>query len=277
MKNTQHKDTIMNQNRYWMPLMVAVISGLLLAGAASAQTGQTDAQSDQAAIRAELAEVKTELKAIRADLKRVLLELAAVKAGQGKARPTPRKPDTTVYNIDLGDSPIRGPKDAPVTIVEYASFACGYCTREAPVIKKVMDAYPDQVRFVFKQYPMWPKARPSHAAMVWAQKQKGDEAYWKMHDLIHAGGTKKLGTADLRGYAEQIGLDLAAFDAMMADQKQVDELSLIDTPKARNYKVTGTPAIFINGLKLSPRTFESYKARIDQILKGKTPTKAKGG
>ncbi|MCH7812748.1 MAG: thioredoxin domain-containing protein [Planctomycetes bacterium] len=272
----------MNQNRYWAPLMVAVIGGLLLVTSASAQTGsaaavQSDPQEDQAAIRAQLDEVQSELKAIRADLKKVLVQLAAVKAAQTKPKPKTRQPDTTVYNIDLGESPIRGPKDAPVTIVEYASFACGFCTREAPVIKKVMDAYPDKVRFVFKQYPMWPKARASHAAMVWAQKQKGDEAYWKMHDLIHAGGTRKLAAADLRVYAEQIGLDLAAFDAMMADQKQVDALSLIDTPTARNYKVTGTPAVFVNGLRLSPRRFEDYKARIEDILKAKTPTKAKGG
>ena len=87
----------------------------------------------------------------------------------------------------------------------------------------------------------------------------------------------KLGAADLRVYAEQIGLDLAAFDAMMADQKQVDALSLIDTPKAKNYKVTGTPAVFINGLKLSPRRFENYKARIDQILQTKAVAPAKAG
>ncbi|MHC4089218.1 MAG: DsbA family protein [Planctomycetota bacterium] len=262
--------------RIWMSrtLILAMVLGLLLCGSAVAQSDE-GADATSAELKAELAAVKAELKAIRGDLRKVLTELAAVKAAQGKARPAQRKPDTTVYNIDLGDSPIRGPKDAPVTIVEYASFACGWCIKEYPTLQKVMAAYPNDVRWVFKHYPMWDRAKPSHAAAALAHQQKGNDGFWQMHDKISEGGTKKLDTPSLRGYAESMGMDLAEFDEVMADTAKLGVLAMKDTPTAKNYKVTGTPAVFINGLRLGPRGLDNYKARIDAILKEKG--KAKGG
>lgn len=260
--------------RYWVldKQILAVVGVLLLCGNAIAQDEETAATTTeqlsqtQKEIQVELAGIKSELQAIRRDLAKVLSELKAVRAGQGKGK-AKGGPDTTVYKIEIGDSPIRGPKNAPVTIVEYASFACGYCIKEDPVIRKVMAAYPNDVRFVFKHYPLWPKAEPAHAATAMALAQKGAEDFWKMHDLIVAGGTRKLDTPTLRKYAETLGMDLNEFDAVMGDPTKVKALVSKDAPGAKKCKVRGTPSVFINGLRLSSRGFDNYKARIDDILK----------
>ncbi|UCG16646.1 MAG: DsbA family protein [Phycisphaerales bacterium] len=257
----------------WMTRMMlaAVMCGLLLGNVAVAQdreaTGSDDPDIQE--INAELQEIRRELAAVRGELKTVLAELRAMKASQAKPpQRQPRQPDTTVYNIAIGDSPIRGPKDAKVTIVEYVSFACGWCIREVPTLKKVLEANPKDVRWVFKSYPMWPRAHAAHAAAALALEQKGNEGFWQMHDMIMEGGAKKLNTPDLRGYAEKLNMDLEKFDAVMADSAKVEALAAKDVADAKKYRVTGTPAIFINGRRLSgKRTVENYQAQIDAALK----------
>ncbi len=255
----------------WMSrtLLLAVVIGLFVGATSSAQEPQ--APASEADLKAELAEVKAELKAVRSDLQRILKELAAIKAASKQpAKRNPRKPDTTVYKIDIGDAPFRGPKDAAVTIVEYVDFHCPFCTREAPVIKKVLDAYPNDVRWVFKHFPlaMHKNAKPVHAASALAYKQKGNDGFWKMHDLIVA-APKATSTEQLRAHAESLGMDLAEFDTVMGDPTKIDALIKADMTAAPKYGVRGTPSVFINGLRLSPRGFDNYKARIDDILKQK--------
>jgi protein-disulfide isomerase len=109
------------------------------------------------------------------------------------------------------------------------------------------------------------QAKPVHAATALAY-QKSNDAFWQMYDKIVA-NPKKLDTATLRGYAEELGLDLAKFDAVMGDEKQQDALIASDMAEARKVKVRGTPTVLINGLKLSPRNMPDYKTRIDKLLK----------
>jgi protein-disulfide isomerase len=222
-------------------------------------------------IRQEMSNLNKELKAVRADLKKVLNELnAATKDKQAKKK----TPDTTVYNVNIGSSPALGPENAPVTIVEFSDFQCPYCAREYPKIEQILKDYPGKVRVVFKHYPLkfHKKAKPAHAAAELAKLQGGQEKFWKMHDMI-MDNPKDLEIADLRGYAQTLGMDLARFDKVVADEKQIDELLATDVSEARKCKVTGTPTILINGLKMTKREISDYKARIDQILSKDTAQK----
>ncbi len=216
-------------------------------------------------IRKEMSNLHKELKAIRADLKKVLKEVSK-DSNNNQARR--KKPDTTVYNVNIGSSPTLGPTDAPVTIVEFSDLQCPYCVKEYPKLKQMLKEYPGKVKVVFKHYPLkfHKKAKPAHAAAELAKLQGGPEKFWKIHDMI-MDNPKDLEIADLRGYAQTIGMDLAGFDKVVADEKQIDELLKADMAEARRCKVTATPTILINGLKMSKRGINDYKARIDQILK----------
>lgn len=187
----------------------------------------------------------------------------------GTAKPAHKSgPDpNTVYDIAIDDSPVRGPKDAPVTIVEFADMQCPYCVREWPKLKQILDEYPQKVRVVFKHYPLsfHKKAKPVHAAMEFAFREGGCDAFWKMHDMIMS-SPKKLDPNDLRVYAESLKLDTDAFDAVLADQAGIDELLRPHLLEARKHGVRGTPTVFINGRRIIGRTIDAYKARIDQIL-----------
>jgi protein-disulfide isomerase len=223
-------------------------------------------------LRTELANVKKELQLLRVDMKKVLAALNNQAVGRAVAvappKATARVFDTTVYDVKVDSSPILGKADAPVTITEWTDFQCPYCVREYPKLKEILAAYPDKVRLVFKHRPLGfhRQAKPVHATAQLAMEQGGSELFWKMHDRIIA-NPKTLEIKDLRAHAEALKLDLVRFDAVMADPKQIDQFLKSDLDEAAKCKIIATPTVMINGLKLSNRSIESYKTRIDELLK----------
>ena len=248
--------------------------------------GQDDSKADAnreiKELRADVAVLTSALLKLQTSMddkfKAVMKKLEEVKKAAASKAPASnkRKPDTTVYKIDVTNSPYLGAKDAAVTIVEFSDFQCPYCIREVPKLKKLIEDYPNDVKVVYMHYPLsfHKNAKPASAATILAQKEKGNEGFWEMHDKIIKGGTKKLGVPILRTYAEEMGLNLTAFDAVMASTAEIDKLLKPDMDIAKKCKVRGTPTVLVNGLKQSPRTAEAYKARIDKILADKKKGKA---
>ncbi len=188
-------------------------------------------------------------------------------AGGGRQPEDPNK----IYKINLGKSAIRGPKNAPVTIVEFSDFQCPFCRQAAPIVEEVMKAFPKEVRFVYKQMPLTqihPQALPASKANLAAGKQG---KFWEMYDELMGTPNEPaaLSDADLRKAAEKIGLDVKQFEADLASpeiQKAVDE----DLEVARANDVRGTPAFFVNGRKVQNRSVEGFKALIEEELKKKS-------
>jgi protein-disulfide isomerase len=233
------------------------------------QRGQTEEQLRL--MQEELTRLRKEVTHVRNDLEKVLDKMNIEPAHSKKKKPI----DTTVYDVNIGSSPSLGPKDATVTIVEFSDFECVYCVREFPKIKKMIEDYPGKVRVVFKHYPLkfHKKAKPAHAAAELALRQKGNDAFWQMHDMIFA-SPKNLEISDLRGYAESLDLDMAEFDKVMNDPAQINNMLQADYAEAKKCNVTGTPTVMINGLKLvGNRSIGNYKVRIDQILAASEKTK----
>lgn len=91
--------------------------------------------------------------------------------------------------VVIGDNaPVKGPADAPVTIVEYSDFECPFCQRAFPTVEQVMNTYPDQVKVVYKHLPLTnlhPNAQNAAIASVCAQKQG---KFWDYHDILFQSG-----------------------------------------------------------------------------------------
>ncbi len=129
----------------------------------------------------------------------------------------------------------------------------------------MLKAYPDGVQHVFKQFPLTQihsQAMGAAKASIAAQRQG---KFWEYHDVLFA-NPRALEPANLRTYAEQLGLDLEKFDRDVADpevQKQVDA----DMRLGSTAGVRGTPTIFVGGKRLQNRSVEGFKAMIDPLLK----------
>jgi protein-disulfide isomerase/predicted transcriptional regulator len=163
--------------------------------------------------------------------------------------------------------PAKGPATAPITIVEFSDFECPYCGKAEPSVKAVMDAYPGKIRLVYRDFPlpMHPRApKAAEAAHCAADQGK----YWEMHEKLFANSTK-LELQNLKAYARDIGLDGGKFDQCLDSGEKA---KLVDMHKKAGDEagVSGTPAFFINGRRLSgAQPPEAFKAIIDQELKGK--------
>ena len=276
------------------------VSLMLLCTTANAQQEDLSSQikqlqKDQQALNAEVSQINATLQAILAELQNSKTDQALVKldgqmkdirkqlAGiaKGTQAKKKREPDLKVYDVKIGSSPVLGPKDAPVTIVEWVDLQCPYCAREYPKIKEIRKAYPESVRVVFKHFPLsfHAKAKPIHAVTELARRELGDGGFWQMHDMIIDADRKGIvpstdpkdpTTFDysvLRGYAERLGMNLDQFDAVVGNKGRMDAMMAPDMAEGRRCGVRGTPTVMINGLKLTDRSIAGYKAQIDQILK----------
>jgi len=184
--------------------------------------------------------------------------------------------DTLFYEVDIGESPVLGQRDAPVTIVGFFDFQCQHGVADYKRISGLVRESRG-ICFVMKHYPL-PQHRYAsfaHAAAELAKMEKGDESFWEMTDIVFA-NNMRLQVSDLRQYAAKLGLNLQQFDDVMADQGKIDALLAADKAEGAKCKITCTPTVLINGLKLQDRSPEGYKKRIDEIL-SKLATAHPGG
>lgn len=213
-------------------------------------------------------EIRTQQREILARLKALDEKVDKLAAARPPARGANRAtgPDASrAYNLPVGKSPIKGPENAPITIVEFSDYQCPFCARSEPLIHEALAAYPTQARFVYKHFPLTsihPNAMPAALAAAAAQQQG---KFWEMHELLFA-NQRALGDEQLREYAQRLNLDMARFDADRqsdAMKQQVQE----DTRLAQRVGVRGTPMIFVNGKLLENRSLDGFKQIIDPILK----------
>jgi protein-disulfide isomerase len=138
-----------------------------------------------------------------------------------------------------------GPEHAPVTVVEYADFECPICKQAAPALKLLLRHFPEEVRIVFRHFPLEAVHPHALAAAEAAEVAGAQGKFWEMHDLLFA-NQLHLKTNNLRSYAEQLQLDMSRYTAEMDDEiyrQRVREH--IET--GRQSGVRSTPGIFING------------------------------
>ncbi len=169
-------------------------------------------------------------------------------------------------DIETAGSPLFGSPDAPITLIEFSDFECPYCRSFMPTLEQIKAEYADEVKIVFKQFPLnqiHPKAQKAAEASLCAHEQG---KFWETHDLYFA-EQDRLEIADLEEKAGRLDLDTAAFSACLTSGKYVDVI-LADTSDGTAVGVTGTPAIFINGRPLPGGAvpFEVVAEMIDDEL-----------
>lgn len=167
-----------------------------------------------------------------------------------------------VKAIEIGDSPVLGPKDAAVTIVEWADYECPHCGLMAPILHKLVDRFPGQVRLVFKNYPlsMHEHAEMAARAAVAAGKQG---KFWEMHDLLFKNQASL--TNDFAGFAKQLNLDIKKFLKDIESEEVADQVAK-DKKEADKLGLEGTPMIYINGRNFTSGFFES-KEDLDDFVR----------
>ena len=139
----------------------------------------------------------------------------------------------------------RGADHAPVTIVEYGDFECPTCKQAAPAVKLLLDRFPEQVRIVFRHFPLEQPHPHALQAAEAAEAAGAQGKFWEMHDLLFD-NQRHLKQQQLHGYAERLGLDMARYTAEMDDEVYRQRIREHQR-SAQDSGVRGTPTFFVNG------------------------------
>ncbi len=146
--------------------------------------------------------------------------------------------------ISLEGDPVRGPAKAKLTIVEFSDFQCPYCSKVVADVKEVERQFPNDVRLVFKQFPLDSHSDAEFGAEA-ALAAQAQGKFWEMHDLLYA-GFPDLSRPRIDSYAKQLKLDLTRFNSDLASHKYKARV-LAEEKEGEDAGVGGTPTFFFNG------------------------------
>jgi Na+/H+ antiporter NhaA len=146
--------------------------------------------------------------------------------------------------VDPDRDHVRGPMDAPVTVVEYGDFECPYCGQAEEVVRELLADFGD-VRYVWRHLPL-PDVHPhAQLAAEAAEAAAMQGAFWEMRDLL-IGHQDALGVKDLLSHAAKLGLDVDSFHEALRGRKGAARVEM-DVESADLSGVSGTPTFFVNG------------------------------
>jgi protein-disulfide isomerase len=142
---------------------------------------------------------------------------------------------------------IRGDAAAPVTLVEYGDFECPYCRALAPILAVLGERLGDQLRVVFRHYPL-PSSHP-HAfrAAQAAEAAAAGGKFWEMHDLLYA-NQQALEDEHLIAYAAELGLDPDRVGRELRDEVYAERVRE-DLRSGATSGVAGTPTLYLDGVR----------------------------
>ena len=258
-------------------LLVAVGIAMLTPPGVPAVSAQADpsgkSSASKATLEAEVERLKADVEDLRHEL-RLIRELLVQRLGQPqRAAPRPVK-------VAVGDNPVLGRADAPVTLVEFSDYQCPFCRQffdaTFPALKKEY-IETGKVRYAFRDFPI-DEIHPLARKAAEAARCAGDQGkYWEMHDLLFA-NQPALQRDELVTYARRSRLDVGTFTACLESGKHTPavERSLADGMSAG---VRGTPA-FVLGRSSADNTVESvlitgarpveaFRGEIERLLSGK--------
>jgi protein-disulfide isomerase len=148
-------------------------------------------------------------------------------------------------DVDSERDHIRGPDDAPVTLLEYGDFECPYCGQAEQVIRELLNSQGSDVRYVWRHLPLSDVHPHAQLAAEASEAAAAHGLFWELYDLLLA-HQEELLPSDLTRYAQQLGLDTGSFIEELRSHRYADRV-LEDVASADESGVTGTPTFFING------------------------------
>jgi len=174
--------------------------------------------------------------------------------------------------MQLANAPIRGNKQAPVTVVEYTDFQCPFCQVGYQVMRQqIMKEYPDKVRWVYKSLPLKSIHPWAETAAIGAEcaHLQGEDKFWTMHDTLFD-HQKEITVRNINDkvvdFAKAAGLAPQKFAACFKGRESLNVVNK-DLKEAEDLNIPGTPAFVINGRLIPSADYDSIKQSIEEALK----------
>ncbi len=143
------------------------------------------------------------------------------------------------------DDHVQGPPTAPLTLVEYGDYECPHCASAYPILKHLQKRFGDQLRFVFRNFPLANMHPHAQAAAETAEFAAAHGKFWEMHDLLFE-NQQRLSHTLLMELARELDLSTAALTQALEDGQFTARVRADFSSGVRS-GVNGTPTFFING------------------------------
>ncbi len=156
--------------------------------------------------------------------------------------------DVQSTKLLIDGDPVRGNPNARVTIVEFSDFQCPFCAEASEQVKQMIAKFPNDVKLVFKQFPLDTHSQAAIAAEA-ALAAQAQGKFWEMHDKLYA-NFRSLSRVRILAWAKEIGLDLPRFTADLDSHKFAARVKA-EEQQGENVNVEGTPTFFIDGHRLN--------------------------
>ncbi|MBN2469909.1 MAG: DsbA family protein [Anaerolineae bacterium] len=181
------------------------------------------------------------------------------------AAPAPEPEAPTVQDINVDDDPAFGPEDAPIVIVEFSDFRCGFCARfHTQTFETLKTQYEGQIRFVYRDFPVVGGEQAALAAEC--VHDQGEDLFWDYHDLLFQNQQSVADPAALSELASRLDLNQDTFETCLAEETHRAEIEN-DFAEGLSYGVRGTPAFFINGRAVvGAQPLATFQQIIDEEL-----------
>ena len=242
------------------------INGILVIGAQPLEVFKRTVDAELAKAQAKVA-AGTPRDRVYAELALVNRESAPKPDDHGDPPDLPPDDTRTVFKIPVGSSPVRGNPTAQVTIIEFGDFQCPFTGRVQATLEAIRHKFGDRVRIIWKNEPLpfHPNAEPAAQAALEVRAERGDAAFWAMHDKLFA-AQHDLSPAVLAKLAAEVGASPDRVRLAVTTHKRAKEI-VADQDLSEDFQATGTPHFFINGRRLvGAQPEEKFDAIIEQEL-----------
>ena len=181
-----------------------------------------------------------------------------------------QEPQYVRYDVPSEGAYALGPEDAPITLIEFSDFQCPFCRRwHKEVYEPLLAAYPGKIRIVYRNLPLTSIHPDAFAAAEAAMCAGEQDAFWPYHEKLFSSET--LGSEIYTQYAQELSLDMTAFEACMTEHKYQEAIQT-DSNFAIDMGIRSTPTFFINGLAVvGAQPLDVFKQVIDKELAGEIP------
>ncbi len=177
-------------------------------------------------------------------------------------------PEPMVQNVAVGLSPAKGPINAPVTIVMFSDFQCSACSATHPVLKKTIEGYPNtKIRFAVRNFPLEGVHANAWRAALAAGAANAQGKFFEYIEILYT-HQDALDDASLKKYAAELGLNVKQFELDFNSEKTAAAVRK-DMADGESYGISGTPAIYVNGMLVRNLSADALKAAIDKVLGNK--------
>jgi protein-disulfide isomerase len=169
---------------------------------------------------------------------------------------------TTELHIATADDPYKGGAEAKIAIVEFSDYQCPYCFQSFPVVRELINTYGDQIKFIFRDFPLKEYSQKAAEAGECAHEQG---KFWEMHDKLFI-NQNDLSVFAIKQYALELGLGELSFNECLDSGRYAAEVQE-DLSDGLLAGVDGTPTFFINDYEFQGSvTVDAFKMVIDELI-----------